>query len=67
MEKCTVGKLRQQAALTAADNRIVLVVRDPKTDEIKATNFQVISCYPDTTDEHGEWGSTFKIEITPIQ
>ncbi len=46
-----------------ADTEVVLVMRNFETGELRATNFRVIHCYPDTTDEHGKHGSSFKIEV----
>lgn len=62
--ECTVGQLRQQCALTPAGERVVLVMRDPKTGKMEAAPYRVVRCYPDTTDEHDKFdGATFKLEI----
>ena len=66
MKEFTVGKLRQQTALAPAYERIVLVVRDPETGRLKPSDMRVVGCYPDTTDEHGNWRSTFKIEVSEV-
>ena len=58
--KATVGKLRQQCALSDADQPIVIVSDDP---EIKALHLEVVEVFPDTTGPDGEWGSTFKVKV----
>ena len=66
MKKCTVGKLREQTALSPADIRVALVMRNPETGEMEATGFRVVDCYPDTTNERGEWKAVFKIEVESL-
>lgn len=63
--EATVGDLRQQTALCNADRRVVLVQR-LSDGSCKATSYRVVSVYPDTTDEHGKWISSFKIEIEEV-
>lgn len=61
-EQCTVGKLRQQTALSEADRRVVLVTKNEKLLPL-VKQARVVRCYPDTTDENGNWNGTFKIEV----
>ncbi len=58
--EANVGSLREQSALCDADRRLVIVSDDP---EVKALCLQVVKVYPDTTDEHGRYVSTFKIKV----
>jgi hypothetical protein len=62
----TVGKLRQQTALCDADRRVVLVTKDAELAKL-LTRVSVVGCYPDTTDEHGNWTGTFKIEVAEVK
>ena len=58
----TVGAMRQQAALSDSDRQIVIVSQDPV---IQKLGLKVVRTYPDTTDQHGNFGNggTFKIEV----
>lgn len=60
---CTVGDLRQQGSLCESGRRVVLVIKDSTTGKAESVPYKVVRCYPDTTDENGEWNSTFKIEV----
>lgn len=60
--KLTVGELRQQSALAPAAERVVLVSKDPDI-AARLSLLQIVRCYPDTTDEQGNWTATFKIEV----
>lgn len=57
-----VGQFRQRMALTDAKTRVVLVTSNPALESI-VRNLRVVHCFPDTTDEHGNWDPTFKIEV----
>lgn len=61
-DECTVGQLRQQSALCDADRRVILVQRN-RDGKLVRTPYRVVRCYPDTTDEHGNFNSTFKLEV----
>lgn len=63
--KLTVGAVRQQAALAPSNERVVLVSKDPEVTAL-LSRLELVQCYPDTTDEHGNWGGTFKIEVAQI-
>ncbi|MBW2672389.1 MAG: hypothetical protein JRD89_03085 [Deltaproteobacteria bacterium] len=66
-KQCTVGQLRGQTALSDAAREVVVVTMNRETGRMGPAGFRVASCYPDTTDEHGEWRSVFKIELVPIE
>ena len=59
----TVGSLRQQSALDDTDDRVALIL-SPKLKELFGTGIEIelVRCWPDTTNEKGEWKSTFKIQ-----
>jgi hypothetical protein len=57
-----VGKLREQTALSPADRRVVLVSKDRELAG-RLGQLEIVACYPDTTDEHGNWTGTFKLEV----
>jgi hypothetical protein len=59
---CTVGEIRQQTALSDADRRVVLVTKNEELLSL-VKKARVVRCYPDTTDECGNWNATFKIEV----
>ncbi len=60
--KTTVGSLRQQTALSDADRRVVLVTDDKELAPL-ISDLEIVEFYPDTTDERGNWNSTFKIQV----
>jgi hypothetical protein len=63
--KPVVGELRTQAAYAHSDTPIQLVSKDP--DVARAiSKLRVVAFYPDTTDTHGNWVSTFKIEVETL-
>ena len=64
VKKNTLGALRQQAALSDADKRIIIVSNNPA---IQKLDLQMISTYPDTVDNDGKWidGGVFKIQVEP--
>lgn len=63
--RCTVGELRQQSSLQPSDTSVVLVPTDDGDEGLVAVlrNLVVVRCYPDTTDQRGDWGATFKLEV----
>jgi hypothetical protein len=64
MQDNSVGKLRQQSALCDADRRVVLVSDDPQVSKLlQSLGLEVVRFYPDTTNEHGTFEPTFKIQV----
>lgn len=63
MDGNTVGEVRAQAAYCESKTPVVLVSSDPKVREL-LVSLRVLRAYPDTTDENGNWNSTFKIEVS---
>ena len=58
----TVGALRQQTALDATDDRVALILSPELQKIFGAVQIELVRCWPDTTDEKGNWTSTFKIQ-----
>lgn len=65
MKELTVGDLRKQTALSSAKERVILVAKDHAVN-IVLHRYRVVGCYPDTTDERGNFNGTFKIEVEEI-
>lgn len=58
----SVGTLRQRTALAPSAERVALVTSDPVLLKL-LRELKVVECYPDTTDEYGNWNGTFKIRV----
>ncbi len=57
-----IGELRAQSPYISSDTRVVLVTNDETLMPLLG-ELQLTKCWPDTTDEHGEWVRTFKIQV----
>jgi len=57
-----VGQIWRSTQLSDADRRVILVTSDKEVMKV-LKKLKVVRCYPDTTDENGNFNSTFKIEV----
>ncbi len=60
--KVDVGVLRRQTAFAKSDGKVILFSKDPVLRAL-ISRIEIRAVYPDTVDEDGKWGSTFKIEV----
>ncbi len=57
-----VGDLRRQTAIADSNVPVILACKDPSVRAL-LDSLEIVNVYPDQSDDHGNFTSTFKIEV----
>jgi hypothetical protein len=62
--EASVGELRQQSAFQDSQTPVVILSKNEElNDFLKGRRIVAVMCYPDSTDSHGYFHRSFKIEV----